>query len=69
MHDPRVPETLEGWSVLHQMFRVRWREWRALPDAERQARAAEAAAALAGHDARRGRSDRGWRRCSATRAT
>lgn len=24
MHNPAVPETLEGWSVLHQMFRVRW---------------------------------------------
>ena len=30
MHDPRVPETLEGWSLLHQMFRVRWPDWRAL---------------------------------------
>jgi len=35
MHDPRVPETLEGWSVLHQMFRVRWEAWRALPEVER----------------------------------
>ena len=48
MHDPRVPETLEGWSLLHQMFRVRWTEWRARPEAERKAMAAEAAAALAG---------------------
>jgi hydrogen peroxide-dependent heme synthase len=48
MHDPRVPETLEGWSLLHQMFRVRWPEWLALPVRERQARAEEAAAALAG---------------------
>jgi chlorite dismutase len=46
MHDPRVPETLDGWSVLHQMFRVRWSEWRALPDGERRARAGEAAAAF-----------------------
>src|SRR5262245_1924146 len=46
MHDPRVPETLEGWSLLHQMFRVRWQEWGALPDAERRALAAEAAEAL-----------------------
>ena len=38
MHDPRVPETLEGWSLLHQMFRVRWPEWHAL-----EAGAAEAA--------------------------
>jgi chlorite dismutase len=47
MHDPRVPETLEGWAVLHQMFRVRWREWRALGAADRQARADEAAGVLA----------------------
>jgi chlorite dismutase len=46
MHDPRVPETLEGWSVLHQMFRVRWEAWRGLPEAERHARATESAAAL-----------------------
>jgi chlorite dismutase len=48
MHDPRVPETLEGWSVLHQMFRVRWSDWQALPAAERRARAMEAASTLAG---------------------
>ena len=48
MHDPRVPETLEGWSVLHQMFRLRWSEWRALPAPDRGTRAAEAAQALAG---------------------
>jgi hydrogen peroxide-dependent heme synthase len=48
MHDPRVPETLEGWSLLHQMFRVRWPAWQALDARERQARADEAAAAIAG---------------------
>ncbi len=48
MHDPKVPETLEGWSVLHQMFRLRWSEWRALPAPDRATRAAEAAQALAG---------------------
>ena len=42
MHDPRVPETVEGWSILHQMFRMRWEAWRALPDAERRQRAAAA---------------------------
>jgi chlorite dismutase len=47
MHDPRVPETLEGWSVLHQMFRVRWDPWRALSATERTGRAGEAAATLA----------------------
>ena len=48
MHDPRVPETLEGWSVLHQMFRVRFPEWRARLEADRKAMAAEAAEVLAG---------------------
>jgi chlorite dismutase len=47
MHDPRVPETLEGWSVLHQMFRVRWPEWRVRPEDLRHRLAAEAAEALA----------------------
>jgi chlorite dismutase len=32
---PAVPLTLEGYSVLHQMFRFRWAEWRNL-DAARQ---------------------------------
>src|SRR4029450_10177128 len=48
MHDPRVPETLEGWSLLHQMFRIRWEAWRALPDGERRQRAASTVDALAG---------------------
>lgn len=47
MHDPRVPETLEGWSVLHQMFRIRWPEWRIRPDDLRHRLADEAAGALA----------------------
>ena len=47
MHDPRVPETLEGWSVLHQAFRIRWPEWRVRPEDLRQRLAAEAAEALA----------------------
>lgn len=43
---PAVPLTVEGSSVLHQMLRVRWPAWRALP-AERKAEiAAEAAAVL-----------------------
>src|SRR6185295_1402998 len=46
MHDPRVPESLEGWSLLHQMFRVRWNAWRELPEADRVRLAGEAAAAL-----------------------
>ena len=48
MHDPRVPETLEGWSLLHQMFRIRWDAWRALPDAERRQRASATVDGLAG---------------------
>ncbi|MGE0592851.1 MAG: hydrogen peroxide-dependent heme synthase [Vicinamibacterales bacterium] len=24
MHNPLIPETLEGWSLLHLMYRVRW---------------------------------------------
>jgi peroxiredoxin len=47
MHDPRVPETLEGWSLLHQVFRVRWPEWHALEAARRKRLAEEAAASLA----------------------
>ena len=47
MHDPQVPETLEGWSILHQMFRVRWSAWRRLSATERGRIAGEAAAALA----------------------
>jgi hydrogen peroxide-dependent heme synthase len=48
MSEPRVPETLDGWSVLHQMFRVRWEPWRALGENERRDRAASAADTLAG---------------------
>jgi chlorite dismutase len=42
MHDPRVPETLEGWSLLHQMFRLRWSELGALSASERARLVAEA---------------------------
>jgi len=45
---PIVPLTLEGASVLHQMFRVRWDEWRAAEPAERTAALEEARAWLAG---------------------
>jgi len=45
MHNPQVPETLEGWSVLHQMFRVRWDSLKGLP-ADRRKRLAEEATAL-----------------------
>jgi peroxiredoxin len=41
-----VPLTLEGSSVLHQMFRFRWAEWRKLNQAQQHEIAAEASAAL-----------------------
>ena len=37
---PAVPLTLEGYGVLHQMFRFRWTEWRKL-DAARQSKIAQ----------------------------
>jgi chlorite dismutase len=45
-HNPSVPETLEGWSLLHQTFRIRWTALRALSTAARVELAAEAAANL-----------------------
>jgi chlorite dismutase len=50
MHDPNVPETLEGWSVLHEMYRLEWSRLRALAAATRREIADEAAAATAGPD-------------------
>ena len=52
MHNPQVPETLEGWSVLHQMFTIRWDALKALPAARRGEIAREAAdlfATMEGH--------------------
>lgn len=45
---PAVPLTTEGYSVLHQMMRIRRPAWRALPAAERSAIAKEASDALSG---------------------
>jgi len=42
---PAVPLTLEGLSVLHQMFRFRWAAWRKLDNAK-QAHITQEAAAL-----------------------
>ncbi len=39
---PAVPLTIEGASVLHQMMRFRWSEWRKLSDAERHQIVSEA---------------------------
>jgi chlorite dismutase len=41
-----VPLTVEGSAVLHQMFRFRWREWRALPGWQRERMTHEAVRAL-----------------------
>ena len=46
MHNPEVPETFEGWWVLHQMFLVRWESWKALSDSVRAKLAEEAVAVL-----------------------
>jgi peroxiredoxin len=41
---PAVPLTVEGASVLHQMMRIRWSAWRALPSEERASILSEASA-------------------------
>lgn len=41
-----VPLTIEGSSVLHQMFRFRWAEWRKLGESQRHEIASEASTAL-----------------------
>ncbi len=43
---PGVPLTLDGWSILHQMFRIHWSAWRALSPAEQEAAVGEAQASL-----------------------
>jgi hydrogen peroxide-dependent heme synthase len=43
---PPVPLTIEGYSVLHQMMRVRWAAWRKLPVSEKTAIAEEASGLL-----------------------
>ena len=51
MHNPFVPETLEGWSVLHLMYRVGWDRVRGLGDDALQRMSEEASRALAVPDA------------------
>jgi chlorite dismutase len=46
MRHPDVPETLDGWSILHRMFRFRRAGYDALPEAGRDELAREAAAYL-----------------------
>src|SRR5271165_2178119 len=47
---PAVPLTLEGYSVLHQMFRFRGEEWRKLDEARRAEIAREVAEAFAANE-------------------
>ena len=51
MHNPFVPETLEGWSALHLMYRIGWERLGALSASEREGLADEAVKALAVPDA------------------
>jgi peroxiredoxin len=51
MHNPFVPETLDGWSLLHLMYRVRWDRLRAVNAADRERMAEEVVQALAVPDA------------------
>jgi peroxiredoxin len=43
---PQVPLTIEGASMLHQMFRVRWAEWKQLNGNDQKAILQEAADAI-----------------------
>jgi hydrogen peroxide-dependent heme synthase len=43
---PAVPLTIEGYSVLHQMMRIRWAGWRSLRPAQKTDVLQEASAAL-----------------------
>ena len=51
MHNPFVPETLDGWSVLHLMYGVRWDRLRDRTPADRERMAVEAVRTLAAPNA------------------
>ena len=51
MHNPVVPETLEGWSLLHLLYRVRWDRLKQASQADVQRMADEAGRALSVPDA------------------
>ena len=51
---PAVPLTVEGYSCLHQMMRVRWSAWRALDETKRSQITAEAAQLFAKMEANAG---------------
>ncbi len=38
-----MPETLDGWAVLHEVFRIRWPSWNGLSEEEKSRATAEAA--------------------------
>jgi chlorite dismutase len=44
-----VPETFEGWAVLHEQFRIRWESWKKIPASEQQKALNEATEALSRH--------------------
>ena len=48
---PAVPMTIEGASVLHQMLRVRWPQWKAAPATDRAAALDEASRVLGAMEA------------------
>ncbi|HUE89947.1 MAG TPA: hydrogen peroxide-dependent heme synthase [Vicinamibacterales bacterium] len=52
MHNPFVPETLEGWSVLHLMYRIDWARLGQASPGDRRQMAGEFATALASASAR-----------------
>ncbi len=43
---PGVPLTLDGWSILHQMFRIRWSEWKDLSSNDQEGVIRETTSAL-----------------------
>jgi chlorite dismutase len=51
MHNPSVPETLEGWSLLHLMYRVRWDRLRGATEQDCARLAEDAVRALTVADA------------------
>ena len=64
---PAMPLTLEGYSVLHQMFRFRWTEWRKLDEARQSEIARRSGESLRGQRSMPGSSRP--IRCWVTRAT
>ena len=55
MRDPNVPESLEGWWILHRMFAFDRRAWDALPEKRRNKYAGHAIDLVDHLKAQRGR--------------